>query len=269
MDCTEEKNLYPPQMNYHLAVPSYRRAEMFGKKTYAFLKRSGAPLPTVYVADTQDYDAYHALYPELDVRIAVKGMCAVRNFIQDEQPLGQRIVFMDDDIEEIYRLDFLSQKPKKIKIRDFNQFITIGFECMEKAGTTLWGVYPTDNTLGLKPFIRRNLCYLVGAFFGLVNSRVTVKYDYAEDFERSLKYWNKEGRLCRLEFIGIQTKYYKNDGGLQETRNDILNTENKRCLAEEYPTLCKAITKKGRTELSFRRFPSNMIDVTSCSTEDS
>lgn len=247
--------------DYHLAVPSYRRAESFGKKTLRFLRAAGAPNPTVYVADQQDYDAYKALYPELDIRIAIKGMCAVRNFIQDEQPLGKKILFMDDDITEIYRLDFQSEKPKKIKVRDFNALVRIGFDCAAKAGTTLWGVYPTDNTLGLKPFIRRNLCYLVGAFYGVINARIQVQYDYAEDYERSLKYWNKEGRLCRLEFIGIQTRYYKNEGGLQDTRNEILNTEHKRCLADLYPTLCKVIKKKTRTELSLKRFPSYMIDV--------
>lgn len=249
-------------MDYHLAVPSYRRARLFGNKTYNFLKLSHAPLPVVYVADQQDYNEYKTLYPELDIRIAMKGLCNVRNFILHEQPLGKKIVMMDDDIEDVYCLDLSTQKPKKRRVRDFSILIANAFLAMNKAGTTFWGVHPTDNGLTMKPVIRRNLCYCVGAFFGLINQRIEVSLDYAEDFERTLKYWNKEGRLCRLEFVGISTKYYVNEGGLQETRNEILNTEQKHLLAEQYSSLCKAIKRKGRTELKFRRFPTHFI---SCS----
>lgn len=250
-------------MEFHLAVPSYRRAEAFGKKTYAFLKRSGSLKPTVYVADNQDYEAYKVLYPELDIRIAVKGLTAARKFIMDNQPLGQHIVMMDDDIEEVVALDLTMEKPKKKKVRNFQTLIENAFACMVAAGTTLWGVHPTDNGLTMKPIIRRNLCYLVGAFYGFVNDRTDVCLEYCEDFERSIKYWKKEGRLCRLEFVGIQTKYYQNEGGLQETRNELLNTEYKHRLAEEYPTLCKTIKRKSRTEIRLRRYPCNAISCKS------
>ena len=249
-------------MEYHIAVPSYRRAEMFGKKTLRFLRASGAPNPTVYVADQQDYDAYKALYPELEIVIAVPGLCAARNWIQDHLPLGQKIMFLDDDINEIYCLDFTSsRKMKKNKIRNFPEFVRIGFECAALCGTTFWGVYPTDHTLGLKPGVRRNLCYCVGACYGIINSRIPVTLDYAEDFERCLTYWEKEKCLCRLEFIGVNTNYYTNEGGLQETRNEILNTEYKHQLAERFPHLCKVIQKRGKTELSLRRFPANFLMV--------
>ena len=248
-------------MDYIVAVPSYRRPDLFGKKTLRFLRASGAPNPIVYVADDQDLVSYRNLYPDLDIRLGVKGLCAVRDFIQNEQPLGKKIVFLDDDIEDLYCLDFGSEKPKKHKIRNFPEFVKLAFSCAEAAGTTMWGVYPTDHTLGLKPQIRRNLCYCVGACYGVVNSRLSVSLEYAEDFERSVRYWVKEGRLCRLEFIGVSTRYYKNDGGLQENRNELLNTECKNRLADEFPTLCKVVRKRGKSEIVFRRFPANWLDV--------
>ena len=257
-------------MDYHIAIPSYRRAEMLGKKTLRFLTASGAPTPTVYVADQQDFDAYRALYPDLPIVIAEKGLVKCRNFIQNNLPLGTKIVFIDDDIEDIFQLDFASlPKQTKTKVRDFGKLIELGFACAEKAGTTFWGVYPTDMTMCLKPCVRRNLCYMVGAFYGVVNSRTNNSCEWAEDFDRTLLYWEKEGRLCRLEFIGVNTKYYTNKGGLQETRNEVLKAEDCYKLAERCPTLCKAIKKRGHTELSFRRFPANMIDIKeiiSCST---
>ena len=85
-------------MEYHLAIPSHRRAEMLGKKTLTFLRASNAPKPTVYVSDEQDLTDYRNLYPELEICLAPKGIAATRNYIQDIQPLGKKIVYIDDDI---------------------------------------------------------------------------------------------------------------------------------------------------------------------------
>ena len=250
-------------MDYHLAIPSHRRAEMLGKKTLRFLRESRGPKPTIYVADEEDLTAYRNLYPELSIVLAPKGIAKTRNFVQDTQPLGKKIVFIDDDIEEVYHLDLSETRPKKYKVRDFEELIREGFECAEKAGTSWWGVYPTDHTLCLKPVIRRNLCYINGSLFGVVNSRVSVKEDHCEDFERTLRYWVKEQKLCRLEFVGLLTKYYKNQGGLQETRNEIMTSESAHRIQEEFSSLCSIRRKKGKWEdLSFKRFPPNFI---SCS----
>ena len=250
-------------MDYTLVIPSHRRSEMLGKKTLRFLRETGAPKPKIYVADETDLTAYRNLYPDHEILLAPKGISATRNFIQDTHPLGHKIVFIDDDIEMVYRLDPENkEKNKKIKVTNFDALIAEAFRCAERAGTTWWGTYPIDNVLCMKPQIRRNLCYVNGSLFGVINSRVSVSLDLAEDYERSIKYWNKEGRLCRLEFIGLLTKYYKNPGGLQEKRTDALNTEDKFKLVEQYPHLCKLIKRKGVwDEISFKRFPSNMLEM--------
>jgi hypothetical protein len=254
-------------LDYHLAIPSHRRAKLLGDKTLHFLKESNGPKPTIYVADEEDLTAYRNLYPDLPILIAPKGIAATRNFIQDTQPLGKKIVFIDDDIIDIFHLDVknhhintITSKPKKYKVRDFNALIQEGFDSAEKAGTTFWGVLPTDHTLCMKPAIRRNLCYINGSLFGVINSRVSVKENHCEDFERSLRYWVKENRLCRLEFVGLLTKYLKNPGGLQETRNEVMTSESAHRIQEEFSSLCKIRKKKGKWEdLSFKRFPPNFI----------
>lgn len=249
-------------MEYHLAIPSHRRAEMLGKKTLKFLKESGAPKPTIYVADQEDLTTYRNLYPELEILLAPKGIAPTRNHIQNLQPLGKKIVFIDDDIEEVCHLDFTSKKPKKYKVRDFNTLIEEAFKCAEVAGTSWWGVQPTDNLLCMKPVIRRNLCYINGSLFGVINSRVSVKENHCEDFERSLRYWMKENKLCRLEFVGLVTKYLKNPGGLQETRSEEMTSESAHRVQEEFASLCKIRKKKGKWEdLSFKRFPPMFINV--------
>lgn len=237
---------------------------MLGKKTLNFLRVSGAPKPTIYVADQEDLTAYRNLYPDLPILLAPKGIAATRNFIQDSQPLGKKIVFIDDDIEEVFHLDLSASTIKKYKVRDFDALVQEGFECASRAGASWWGVYPTDHTLCLKPVIRRNLTYINGSLFGVINSRVSVKEDHGEDFERSLRYWVKEGVLCRLEFVGLLTKYLKNPGGLQETRTEVMTSESIHRIQEEFPTLCKLRKKKGKWEdLSFKRFPPNFLPATS------
>ena len=249
-------------MDYHLAIPSHRRAEMLGQKTLNFLRLSNGPKPTVYVSDEQDLTDYRNLYPDLEICLAPKGIAATRNYVQDIQPLGKKIVYIDDDIIDVYHLDFSTAKPTKYKVRDFNALIVEGFRSAERAGTSFWGVMPTDHTLCMKPLIRRNLTYINGSLYGVVNSRVSVLQNHLEDFERCLEYWKKEGRLCRLEFVGLLTKYYKNAGGLQETRNEVMTSEAAHRLIEEYPDLCKIRKRKGRWEdLSFKRFPPEFIDV--------
>jgi hypothetical protein len=248
-------------MDYHLAIPSHRRAKMLGEKTLKFLRLSNGPAPTIYVGDQQDFQEYKELYPNLEIVIAPKGIAAARNYVQDIQPLGKRIVYIDDDIIDVYHLDFSSDKPKKYKVRDFNALIQEGFDCMERAQTTFWGVMPTDHTLCMKPLIRRNLTYVNGSLYGLINSRVSVIQNHLEDFERCLRYWKKEGRLCRLEFIGLLTKYYKNAGGLQETRNELMTSESALKLVDEFPELCSIRKKRGRwDDLKFKRFPPNFLD---------
>jgi hypothetical protein len=261
-------------MDYHLAIPSHRRAKLLGDKTLHFLKESKGPKPTIYVADEEDLTAYRNLYPDLPILLAPKGIAATRNFIQDSQPIGKKIVFIDDDIIDIFHLDVknhhintVTSKPKKYKVRDFDALVQEGFASAEKAGTSWWGVMPTDHTLCMKPAIRRNLCYINGSLFGVINSRVSVKENHCEDFERSLRYWVKEGKLCRLEFVGLLTKYLKNPGGLQETRNEVMTSESAHRIMDEFPTLCKIRKKKGKWEdLSFKRFPPNFIF---CSTNHS
>ena len=235
---------------------------MLGKKTLRFLRESGAPKPTIYVADEEDLTAYRNLYPDLSILLAPKGIAQTRNFVQDSQPIGTKIVFIDDDIEEVIYLQVTPEKNKKHKVRDFNALVKEGFECAERAGATFWGVLPTDNLLCMKPLIRRNLCYINGSLFGVINSRVSVKENHGEDFERCLRYWVKENVLCRLEFVGLVTKYLKNPGGLQETRDEVMTSESIHRIRDEFPTLCKTRKKKGKwLDLSFKRFPPNFLEM--------
>jgi hypothetical protein len=190
------------------------------------LQRTNAPKPIVWVNDQQDYDQYKLLFPELEIMIGGSNIGQKRNLIQEHYPLGTKIVMIDDDVKNIVVLDHEEQK-KKRNLVDFNALVNLGFSLSEKQNSTFWGVYPIDTPLVMKGVIRTNPCYCIGTLFGIVNKRVLVETNYAEDFERSLLYYKLEGKLCRLDFVSITTRYYKEKGGLQVSERFSNNTKDK------------------------------------------
>jgi hypothetical protein len=245
-------------LNYHLAIPSHRRAKTLLDKTLAFLRTSDAPEPTIYVVDQKDVDDYKALDPTLNIVIAPRGIAATRNYIQDTQPLDTKIVFIDDDIKAVWRL--IADK-KKERVRNFDQLVKEGFYWAEKLGTHLWGTYPVDNSLFMKRKVRSNLCYINGSLFGVINKRVSVIHDYAEDAERSIRHYIMDKKVCRLEYIGLQTRYYKEPGGLQETRTKENDKVSKEEMQKLFPDLCYIKDKKGRPDIFYVKMKAELHPI--------
>lgn len=250
-------------MDYILVCPTHRRPHTFYKKTYNFLQRSGAINPILWVNDERDFKEYSELNLGLEIIIGGSSISEKRNMIQDHYPEGTKIVMIDDDIKNVVVYDDEESKGKR-NVINFNELVKCGFSNCEKHSTTMWGVYPVDNSLFLKPVIRINLCYIVGALFGIVNKKMkqwSVKYNYAEDFERSMRYYYNENRLVRLDFIGLSTNYYKEKGGLQTTRTEQKNFESKKELVDEFPVYLKMVEKRGRAEIGFIKSKSITIKI--------
>ncbi len=237
-------------MDYIIVCVSYRRPKLFGEKTYKLLKNTGVTNFVLWVNDAKDYNDYSILYPELEIHIGGETIKDKRNLIQHFYPLDQKIVFIDDDIKNIVVYDEEEAKGKR-NLKDFNALVEFAFSLCEKQNTSFWSVYPVDNALFMKPVVRTNLCYCVGALYGLINKRVSVEINYAEDFERSILYWLLEKKVLRLEFVGLSTLYYKQKGGLQETRTEEKNYSDKKKLVDLYPNIIKVIEKRGRAEIGF------------------
>jgi hypothetical protein len=77
--------------------------------------------------------------------------------------------------------------------------------------------------------------------------------DDKEDFERSLQYYVKDGRVVRLDDITAKTKYY-GVGGMQEKRTEKTILEGAETLVKRYPGLCKMYIREstGHAELRLR-----------------
>jgi hypothetical protein len=234
-------------MDYVLIIVSHRRARICFDKTYSLLQRTGAIKPIIWLNDEQDLKDYKEIFPpDTEFRVGGSSLTEKRNLIVNSFPLDTNIVSADDDISEIY---VLKEKGKKVVLKDFNKLVALGFSYCKSEQSSFWGLYPLDNPLCMNPFVRRNLSYCIGALFGMVNKKITVELDCAEDFERTLKFWELEKKVLRLDFVGISTKYYTTSGGLQTIRTEEKNYSDKKTLVDRYSGVSKMTTKRNRAEI--------------------
>ena len=247
-------------MDYILVIPSHRRAKTLFYKTYSLLKRTNAPEPIIWLNDNDDIEDYKKYIPDGIYKVGGSTIKEKRILIQEEYPLDTKIVMIDDDIKNIVIYD--EDEPKKKRdLKDFNALVTLAFNQLEKQNSSIWGVYPLDNSFFMKPAYRTNLCYIIAALFGMINKKIPTETNFAEDFERSILFYNLEHKLLRLEFAGLTTRYYKEPGGLQESRTELNNCNDKTYIAQKYPELVKLTNKKNVANLVFTRTRANLIPV--------
>jgi catechol 2,3-dioxygenase-like lactoylglutathione lyase family enzyme len=240
------------------AIPSYHRAMICQERTLATLEALEVPREniTIFVADPNEYVFYkNACDPKRyhKIVIAEKGMGAVRRFIARYYPEGQRVVSVDDDISGFYR-KLNDKKYLPMTPEEFHGMVKLGFWACQEANCRLWGIYPVLNALFMNRRVRVGLTYIVGAFWGVVNTHeydLQVTLDDKEDFERTLKFFQADGAVVRLEAYSLKTSYYNTPGGMQIDRTPERIDASARELVRRYPLLAKLNTtkKSGHTEV--------------------
>jgi hypothetical protein len=251
--------------NYTIAIPSYNRPDLIQIKTLALLHRHNIPAAriTIFVANQEQHDLYKAKIPAWlygNLVIGVIGLRNQRNFIMDYYPVGAHIVQMDDDLDKIMELIIeprrvsrkgsrkstrLSKSTRRMRpILDLDEFIKRAFEICHQKNIYLWGVYPLANTRFMTPKITTDLRFIVGPFWGIINRhlpelRITI--DEKENAERTLQHYTIDGAVLRFNNIGIETRYYKNKGGMQDEGKNRKDEALKSVyyLHKKYPKLTK------------------------------
>jgi hypothetical protein len=237
-----------------VCIPSYKRPGILVKKTLKTLRLGGvsADRITVYVADEAEKAAYTAAGVTVPLVVGVPGLIPQRQFIQEQWPIGQRIVFIDDDISQIKRL----AGTRLERVEDVGAVFDLGFAEMEKAGASIWGVYPAASALYMSDDVSTDLKYLIGALYGVRNTRgPTLRHcDSFEDKERTLRYWQRDGVLCRLNHITILTRYF-GPGGLDSPDRKARTEAETLAIAAEFPHLVTRTRKAklGIYDLKFKR----------------
>lgn len=267
---------------YVIAIPSYKRHEILKKKTLRVLKEYNIPSKKifVFVADKKEYELY---LQTLDIGtyhkliIGKKGIKEIRNFMANYFDEGQHIVYMDDDIGRIWECineikPYDKKNNKVIPLKSFDSFIKSAFKLSKKTGLHNWGVYPRDNPYFMKPTNFRNttkktkkkgktgskkkkgvpdcvstdLKFVIGFLTGVINSRKAEIRTISdkEDYERTIKYYLKDGGVLRYNNISCYTRCYKTPGGIQADRKKKLSEKNAGILIKKYPDLVSI--NKGR-----------------------
>jgi len=256
-------------IDYVVAIPSYKRAETLKEKTLPVLAKYKIDPKKihVFVANEEEEEVYKkTLTPGTYGKIikAVKGIGPVRNFIYDYFPIGKPVVSMDDDIKGF--LEFDEKMPRKEKpLVNLEKIIQRGFQECKKANCRLWGVYPVPNGFFMKDKVTTDLKYIIACFEGFFNpgtkgpKGVKInKMGHKDDYESSIQFYKKDGAVVRLNFVAPKTAYYTEPGGLQEFKNTIRSPkgilEGAKWIVKTYPEFAKLnLTKKsGKAELKLK-----------------
>lgn len=208
--------------DYVVAIPSYQRADTLREKSLTTLKKYGIPAAKIYifVANKEEEALYKEKIPSHmygKIIIAVKGVKEVRNFITGYFPKGKPLICLDDDLKGFIEYD--ADKPRHEKpLVSLQKIIQRGFSECKKHGCRMWGIYPSANGFFMKPTVSTDLKFIVGCFFGILNpglADMKLPISEKDDYYRSLKMYELDGCVVRLNFVAPKTAYYKEPGGMQ------------------------------------------------------
>lgn len=243
---------------YRIAIPSYKRPYSICQKTIRLLKDWGFPPEQIDIFVVDEEVETYKMYLETDnyynaLIVGVRGLAEQRLFIQNYYPPNTNILFADDDLERFKVLPSVTNLPETCSKM---------FELTRSQGCHLWGIYPIANKLFQKDRVVKGAVYCVGAFFGYVNERqLQPPTSEKEDIFNTCYYVKKDGAILRLESVGVQTRYFKNAGGLQTDRTKESIRLAAEAVFQAYPDLLNPPTlkKEGKKDeywdVKFKKLP--------------
>lgn len=239
--------------DYQIAIPSAGRADTIMEQTMGLLIASNVDPAriSVFVPDDSSAEAYRSVLPD---SVTIRpghgwGMRQARNAIARAYPAGTNLVQIDDDLTEIATT---TDRKTLDPVKDIDALIRKGIETSDGH---LWCLYPVPNPFFMRPGLTRRggLWYAVGAWFGYrvtLDETELVELDDKEDFERSVRFYLRDGEVVRLDSYTYKTKFYGGTGGMQAYRTPETIEKGARALAERYPDLAHyRMAKSGRAEI--------------------
>jgi len=229
-------------MKFKVAIPSYKRSKTIKQKTLNYLKECEIDFNNVYVfvANEDEYKDYSYLESEYDLKLVV-GVPTIqkqRDFIRSYFNNGDLILSLDDDIS------YLAKKNgnKLDKVLNLKQIVNKAFSICLSNKTKIWGVSAVSNPFYMDDSISSNLKFIVGCFYGFINDKDDYwnnSVEVKEDYELTLKHYERFGKIIRLNGYGPVTKYYTESGGLYDIRTGETSERAALYLMNNYPDWVK------------------------------
>ena len=247
-------------MTYKVAIPTYKRSNELIKKTLKTLKDGGVNKDKIYIflANKDEKKAYEDVVPKdlyNKMVVGIKGIANQRNFIRNYFKNGEKIVSIDDDVQEVSKLS----GDKLVKVTNLDVFFRRAFEKLTKNKLYLWGVYPVSNPFfmkGVKEAESKSLKFIIGVLHGFIVRHdkkllTSTSAEGKEDYEMSILNYLKDGGVYRFNHVTIKTKFNA-PGGLGQDRFD-MNKKAAEYLEKKYPDLITIFHRKnGMTEVRLR-----------------
>lgn len=248
-------------MNYKIIIPTFKRYDIIKSHTLnAIYKTDLQKNIYVFVASEEEKKLYEsALYGyEIKIILGVRGIPNQRNYIQNYFNENDCLLFIDDDIKKITGLD---GNNKRIEAKKMHDFVCDAFSTINKLGLKMFGINSTDSNLEMKNSASIGLIYIVGNFYGIINThdlfvdegtiipkRKTFEAG-KESHERVLKMYYKYGGVIKYRAFGVTSKYWGVKGGHQISRNESGEKQATEILHCIYKDVTEIRVKNGFTDL--------------------
>tara|TARA_R110000822_G_scaffold58780_1_gene146894 strand:+ start:7752 stop:9029 length:1278 start_codon:yes stop_codon:yes gene_type:complete len=237
---------------YRVAIPSYNRSDIITEKTLRTLHEGRVPSSCIYifVANEEEKKLYRKSMPKELYKMIVVGELGItkqRRYIMDYFSEGIELVFIDDDITDVFQA---TDNKTMSKVENLHKLINQAFYRLDKS--KMWGVYPVSNPFFMKPkevdendswfSLKENqttdLRFCAGCLYGIINHHDMKYYpsiEEKEDYETCIKMFLRDGCITRYNNICIkQQKYSKGGCGSGEPRIK-RNQEMAKKLCDAYP----------------------------------
>lgn len=238
-------------MDYQIAIPSYKRAELLKKVSLKTLERYGADKKriTIFVANEDQAKEYQRVILDYPIVVAEIGQLnAYRFYHRHFYPEGTPLLNLDDDIYDIrQRNDADKLEPYDGTI---DELVELGFGLCEKSGSKMWGINPVNNAYFMKDWAVIGLRYICGNFYGnyagdtaIIGEDRPSLLSSGDDYETTIRSFMANGAVARIEWLTPITKYFA-PGGIDAeikdkgiTDRQIEHASELQAIIERYPDL--------------------------------
>jgi hypothetical protein len=246
-------------MDYQIAIPSYKRAELLKTATLATLERYGVDPDrvTIFVANNDEATDYRAaLDSKWKIVVGVIGKVNQQRFYHNYYLPGTRLLNLDDDVYDIQQVNNLHKLEASSMTVD--EIVELGFSICEQAGAKLWGINPVNNGYFMKPWAVVGLRYICGNFYGnyagdpaIIGPDRPSSISSGDDYETTFRSYLQNGSVVRIEYLTPITKYFAPGGIDQElkdrgiTDRQVEHSTELRAIIDRYPELALLQIKAG------------------------